>query len=271
MVRHTLLVTCSASSPGGSLPFCFSRSFPYRAETCFFVSLCSPCLSFNPCRWPAGSLCWWPFVWTSSLVNLAWPVEKSKRSWGRKKVQQSFLTLPAASFKGHVRRTESVCGFLRKRPVHGWLNFETFLPDTRNRQLADGPTKAKPAKKRSDFRKSWHVQIKWLGGVFERQGLVCFVKQRHFGDWWFDQRRMIPNFGKLSSASSRCTYSLRNPKSVEVPLCSTSAHLSSFLPSCSILWDTLPASVTSCSSLSSFASSLDSFFVDDKFSFGLPP
>ena len=76
---------------------------------------------------------------------------------------------------------------------------------------------------------------------------------------------------KLSSASSRCTYSLRNPKSMEVPLCSTSAHLSSFLPSCSILWNTLPASVTSCSSLSSFASSLVSFFVDDKFSFGLPP
>ena len=66
-------------------------------------------------------------------------------------------------------------------------------------------------------------------------------------------------------------YTLRNPKSMEVPLCSTSAHLSSFLPSCSILWNTLPASVTSCSSLSSFASSLDSLFVDDKFSYGLPP
>ena len=46
---------------------------------------------------------------------------------------------------------------------------------------------------------------------------------------------------KLSSASSRCKYSLRNPKSMEVPLCSTSAHLSSFLPSCSFLWNTLPA------------------------------
>ena len=78
---------------------------------------------------------------------------------------------------------------------------------------------------------------------------------------------------KLSSASSRCKYCLRNPKSMEVPLCSTSAHLSSFLPSCSILWNTLPASVTSSSSnsLSSFASSRDSFFVDDKFSYGLPP
>ena len=40
---------------------------------------------------------------------------------------------------------------------------------------------------------------------------------------------------KLSSASSRCMYSLRKPKSMEVPLCSTSAHLSSLLPSCSIL------------------------------------
>ena len=76
---------------------------------------------------------------------------------------------------------------------------------------------------------------------------------------------------KLSSASSRCKYSLQNPKCMEVPLCSTSAHLSSFLPSCSILWNTLPASVISCSSLSSFGSSLDSLFVDSKFSFGLPP
>ena len=86
-----------------------------------------------------------------------------------------------------------------------------------------------------------------------------------FGSSSTDSRRHCLQ-EKLSSASSRCKYSLRKPISMGVP-CSTSAHLSSFLPSCSILWNTLPASVTSCSSLSS----LDSFFVDDKFSYGLPP
>ena len=76
---------------------------------------------------------------------------------------------------------------------------------------------------------------------------------------------------KLSSVSTRCNYRLRKPKSIEVPSCSTSAHLSSFLPSCTILWNTLPVSVTSCSSLSSFASLMDTHFVADKFSYGLPP
>ena len=66
-------------------------------------------------------------------------------------------------------------------------------------------------------------------------------------------------------ASTAC----ENPNLWKALLCSTSAHLSSFLPSCSILWNTLPSSVTSCSSLSLFASSLDFFFVDDKFSYGL--
>ena len=55
--RHAFLAT---SSPGGSLPFSFSRtSSPCYAETRFVASPCSLCLSFNPCRWPAGSLCWW--------------------------------------------------------------------------------------------------------------------------------------------------------------------------------------------------------------------
>ena len=45
--KNTLLVT---ASPGGSLPFCFSRPSPCRAETCLFASLCSLCHSFNPCQ-----------------------------------------------------------------------------------------------------------------------------------------------------------------------------------------------------------------------------
>ena len=38
MARHML-----SFSPGGSLPFSFSRYSPCHAETCFFASLCSQC------------------------------------------------------------------------------------------------------------------------------------------------------------------------------------------------------------------------------------
>ena len=63
-----------------------------------------------------------------------------------------------------------------------------------------------------------------------------------------------PPLRKLSFVSSRCSYNLRNSNSPEVPSCSGSSHLSSFLPSCCLLWNRLPVSITSCSSLSSFAS-----------------
>ena len=63
-------------------------------------------------------------------------------------------------------------------------------------------------------------------------------------------------------------YGLRNLCSFEVPVCSSSFHSSSFLPSCIILWNSLSASFTSCSSLSSFASSIDLHFAFTKFSFG---
>lgn len=76
---------------------------------------------------------------------------------------------------------------------------------------------------------------------------------------------------KLASASSRCNYNLRNPSSVQVQLCSSSAHLSSFLPSTSVLWNSLPASITASSTVSSFKKSLDIHFAPDSFSFGLPP
>ena len=80
-----------------------------------------------------------------------------------------------------------------------------------------------------------------------------------------------PPLHKLSFVRSRCSYNLRISNSPEVPSCSSSSHLSSFLPSCCLLWNRLPVSITFCSSLSSFASSLDSHFDDDKFSFDLPP
>ena len=80
---HTLQDT---SSPGGSLPFCFSRS-PHKdcgTETDFVTSPCSPCLSYNPCRWPAALLCWWPSVRTSFILTLAREVNNRDREHGRK-------------------------------------------------------------------------------------------------------------------------------------------------------------------------------------------
>ena len=75
---------------GARLPFCFSRSSPCRADTCFFVSPCSLCHSFNPCRWPAASLCRWPSVQTSFIVTSQKPCERSG-SWAQKKRQGPFL------------------------------------------------------------------------------------------------------------------------------------------------------------------------------------
>lgn len=76
---------------------------------------------------------------------------------------------------------------------------------------------------------------------------------------------------KLSSVSSRCSYSLRNPQSIELQRCSTSARLSSFLPSTSVLWNSLPAPITSSSNISSFKQCIDHHFSGDFSSFGLPP
>ena len=45
----------------------------------------------------------------------------------------------------------------------------------------------------------------------------------------------------------------------------------SFLPSCITLWNSLPLSITSCSSSSSFLSRLDSHFESDIYCFGLWP
>ena len=119
----------------------------------------------------------------------------------------------------------------------------------------------------SECKKGIHWSINDTGIM--GMGLGAFL---FFWTLLFFFRSLALVFQKSPTRNKEATgFTLRNPKSMEVPLCSTLAQLSSFLPSCSILWNTLPASVTSCSSLSSFASSLDSFFVDDKFSFGLPP
>lgn len=73
-----------------------------------------------------------------------------------------------------------------------------------------------------------------------------------------------------ASASDRCSYSLRSSHSSAVPLCSTSSHLSAFLPSTCIIWNSLPASVASASSVSSFTRLAKLHLQHDKFSLGLP-
>ena len=69
------------------------------------------------------------------------------------------------------------------------------------------------------------------------------------------------------TAVQRCDYSLRNSSSPAIPLCRTFHRQNSFLPAS--LFNSLPASVTSCSSKPAFLSALDKYFLPDKFNFGL--
>ena len=71
------------------------------------------------------------------------------------------------------------------------------------------------------------------------------------------------------TAAQRCDYSLRNSSSPAIPLCRTFHRQNSFLPASLALFNSLPASVTSCSSKSAFLSALDKYFLPDKFNFGL--
>ena len=74
-----------------------------------------------------------------------------------------------------------------------------------------------------------------------------------------------------AAVTERCPYNLRSSHSSQVPFCSSSSRLSSFMPSSCILWNTLPASVISAKSTASFSRQLDCFFSCDMFSFGIPP
>ena len=71
------------------------------------------------------------------------------------------------------------------------------------------------------------------------------------------------------SVNNRCEYSLRNTGTVELPACSSSLYLSSFIPSSCLLWNSLPPDVSSSSSVSSFTLMLDSHFSFDRFTLGL--
>ena len=71
------------------------------------------------------------------------------------------------------------------------------------------------------------------------------------------------------SVNNRCEYSLRNTGTVELPACSSSLYLSSFIPLSCLLWNSLRPDVSSSSSVSSFTLMLDSHFSFDRFTLGL--
>ena len=73
-----------------------------------------------------------------------------------------------------------------------------------------------------------------------------------------------------ATAAMRTSYSLRNRLNLAFPTCSTQRRLKTFLPSATGIWNSLPTSVSSCSSVGSFLRHLDSHFSSDKFSLGLP-
>ena len=59
---------------------------------------------------------------------------------------------------------------------------------------------------------------------------------------------------------------LRSSHSAQVHFCSSSSHLSSFLPSTCMIWNSLPVAISSAWSVSSFTSLLDQFFASDTYS-----
>ena len=72
-----------------------------------------------------------------------------------------------------------------------------------------------------------------------------------------------------ATVEKRCQYSLRNAKSVQFSQCSSSARLSSFIPSAVALWNSLPVPVTSTLSFVAFVKSFDEHFAANQFSFGI--
>lgn len=73
-----------------------------------------------------------------------------------------------------------------------------------------------------------------------------------------------------TTASSRSSHSFRNKFSLAFPFCRTSHRLNSFLPASISLFNSLPSTVSSCSSRPAFLRALDAHFAADRFSFGLP-
>ena len=149
----------------------------------------SLCLSFNPCRCPAGSLCWWRLPSIENFFHCNFR-QKSKRSrsWAWKKREGSFRAWAAS--KGMVVALTAYAGssgYDRCVDVDGWIRVWNLLflsnRSSKYRQTTVEPRKF--AKKLSDIRKAYMFKVELyrkLGWIFESQGLVCFVEQRDFDD-----------------------------------------------------------------------------------------
>ena len=92
--------------------------------------------------------------------------------------------------------------------------------------------------------------------------LWLFWKLLH-GDGSSGLREKIPQ-----SVRSRTAYNLRT-NTVGFPISSTAKFLSSYIPSCVALWNTLPDSFMSASCLSAFKRLTSDYFSSSRFTFGL--
>ena len=88
--------------------------------------------------------------------------------------------------------------------------------------------------------------------------------------WQLTKGQGPPPLAVPACVSTRASQTLRK-RTIEMPVCRLELRRRSFLPLCITLWNSLPLSITSCSSSSSFLSSLDSHFKSDKYCFGLWP
>ena len=88
--------------------------------------------------------------------------------------------------------------------------------------------------------------------------------------WQLTKGQGPPPLAVPACVSTRASQTLRK-RTIEMPLCRSELRRRSFLPSCITLWNSLPLSITSCSSSSSFLSCLDSHFKSDIYCFGLWP
>ena len=151
-----LLVTFS---PGGSLPFCFSRSSSKvlalrRRASSRLPAVCVSLLT--PCRWPAGSLCWWrlPSIQNFSHLTFAKKVSDCDREPGRKGI-----------FLFELEQLQRACSLYWQlilvpqlgydRYVDGWI-LKLFYPTDPPRNT-DRPTLESP-RKMPNFRKSLLAQ-----------------------------------------------------------------------------------------------------------------
>ena len=71
------------------------------------------------------------------------------------------------------------------------------------------------------------------------------------------------------TAAARSSYSLRNQLVIAFPRCNSSHRRHAFLPSVIAVWNSLPSTVSSSATPSSFLRALDNHFCADKHSFGL--